>query len=268
MNFYILITYLPICLISFSLALFILFKGSKTRIEFLISTTLLSLSFWVFSLTIGDFSKNYKLALFWVNTAMLGPAILLGSMYLLLNAIIKSDKFLPKLFIILILAAPFFLLCYTPFNAKSIELHYWGSAVNPGILYDYFNVYALIIFFLGLFNLKNYKSFSENIKIIVKIMGIGFCVGVGTALITNNLLLVIFNISQLSIVGPFCALLVTVIIFLGLVKYELTDIQFVISKFLARMIIIFLILFTIISSFYIPGSKNISLILICFWGIF
>jgi signal transduction histidine kinase len=34
------------------------------------------------------------------------------------------------------------------------------------------------------------------------------------------------------------------------------------------MIIIFLILFTIISSFYIPGSKNISLILICFWGIF
>jgi len=264
---YILVTYLPVAAISLALAMLILLGGSKTKATFLFFLALLSISFWVFCLMLGDSSKSRDVATFWINTAMIGPVINFACLYFLLIQFLGIRHQKTRGFLVAAIALPFFIFCYTTYNVKSISIHDWGAAVEPGLLYYYFLVYFGALVALSIVDLRRFKTLDSDTKSIIKIAGTGIAIGACFGIVTN-LGLILFGISQGSILGPISALIISVFVFFSMLKSDLTGVKFIIPRYFATTIVFTLILFTIVSSFFLPAADYMSLLLLCGWAVF
>jgi len=208
--------------------------------------------FWVFSVFLSDVFSNLNSVLFWTRMTLVGP-ILFCPVFLLFSLNFPHRLKILSIYKYVLIIFPtiiFFIFSFTKYNVESVWFESWGANFKPGILYYLFFVYIVIYFGNSFRNLyKSYKISSALNRQQIRFVFFGFFTGVISGL-TTNVIFPLFEIGNLSIVGP----AISLVLLLGftayaMVRYRLMDIKVIIkrSTVFAFLVIIITSIFTLFS---------------------
>jgi hypothetical protein len=217
--------YLSIFVILFSLflALFVISRNAKSINNILFFLLSVSSNIWLLFSTLADHAKTIENALLFARLAMLGAPIAFAFTCAFSMVFPRNINFFKKkLLLILLPVIPVYFFIFSNYNVQSVKFESWGTDYTPGILYYYVLplvvVYSLVSFILLI---KKYKVAKGIAKAQIKYVIFSLCLSALFGFITNGILPVLFNFSQLSVLGPsFTILAINGIIAYSIVRYR------------------------------------------------
>lgn len=124
-------------------------------------------------------------------------------------------------------------------NVRSVKIQNWGAEVVPGPLYlflfAYFALYYLAVISILILYRKKQKKNVKVEQVNLLLMGIVLSAFVG---ITTNLVMPLVGVSQLSVLGPLSALVLSSFITYSILKHQLFDIRVVVKKVLVYTLLL------------------------------
>ncbi len=258
------ITYIPILILLIILGIFIYRKNSSSKVNRYFSYFILSIFLWVFALLFADTVKEYDPALFWNKMAIIGPSLIVY-FFLLFAKVFPTDEGDFKKIYKLILVIPaliIIVLSPTSLNVEKIILRSWGAEVVVGPLYLFLLVYYVVFLFLAFYILiKKYKKSMNLVRNQIRYIFLGM--GISSILgLTTNLVLLFFNISQYSLLGP-----ISMLFFIGFTTYAILRYRLMDIRVIIRRSAVFTSLVLLITAIYAILAFILSLVFTDIFGV-
>ena len=199
-----------------------------------------SLSLWAITNLMANISAEPSLALFWSRAAIVGAALLIY-FFLLFSMTFTSDKQLSRALRLILFIPAFIIILFSPTAANVVSSNAYAQQIQTGWLYIFVIAYLPIytIWGVALF-IKAQRSSAGHRKDQIKY------ILMGTALIAIpgfifNAILPALGITSLSSFGPIFILLLVAMIAYSILRHQLMDIRFIVTRSLAFASSIFII---------------------------
>ena len=199
-----------------------------------------SLSLWAITNLMANISAEPSLALFWSRAAIVGAALLIY-FFLLFSMTFTSDKQLSRVLRLILFIPAFIIILFSPTAANVVSSNAYAQQIQTGWLYIFVIAYLPIYTIWGvvLFVKAQRSSTGQRKDQIRSIL-------VGTTLIAIpgfifNAILPALGITGLSAFGPLFILLLVAMIAYSILRHQLMDIRFIVTRSLAFASSIFII---------------------------
>ncbi len=199
-----------------------------------------SLSLWAITNLMANISAEPSLALFWSKAAIVGAALLIY-FFLLFSMTFTTDKQVSRTLRFVLFIPAFIIILFSPTAANVVFSNAYAQQIQTGWLYIFVIAYLPIytIWGVALF-IKAQRSSAGHRKDQIKY------ILMGTALIAIpgfifNAILPALGITGLSAFGPLFILLLVAMIAYSILRHQLMDIRFIVTRSLAFASSIFII---------------------------
>ena len=199
-----------------------------------------SLSLWAITNLMANISAEPSLALFWSKAAIVGAALLIY-FFLLFSMTFTTDKQVSRALRFVLFIPAFIIILFSPTAANVVSSNAYAQQIQTGWLYIFVIAYLPIYTIWGvvLFVKAQRSSTGQRKDQIRSIL-------VGTTLIAIpgfifNAILPALGITGLSAFGPLFILLLVAMIAYSILRHQLMDIRFIVTRSLAFASSIFII---------------------------
>ncbi len=216
------------------LGLLIVLKNFRRITNKLLFCLCLSLSFWIFSVYMADFSSAIEKALFWTKLSIVGPIFTFPFLVWFSYIFPEENKKLNLKKILLLFLPSFLLLLLVPtkWNIQDIYITDWGTDFSPGPLYFIFAFYALFYIGISSYNFfKKYKKSSGLNRFQIKYFFLGVSISAFFGLFLN-VVLPIFEYGRGSVFGPSSSIFLVLFTSYSISRHRLMDIRVALGKFM------------------------------------
>jgi len=251
------LTYLPVLIISATIAIFIYIQNRKSLINKIFSLIILSTFFWALFNFLTDISKSAGQVLLFSKLILIGPALGLFLFWYFSTIFPKRYRVLNKglFFLLLIPAVIFIALIPTSYNIKSVLIQEGIVSVEVGPLYYFFLVYVLLYISIAIYNLlKNYRLSKGIYETQIAYLLIGGILTVFFGIITN-IIFPLANIQYLGGLGSISALFFIGFTTYSVVKYRFLDVRLVIRRRIIYPIVLVVVVVLYAMGFLYLGNK-------------
>ncbi len=204
----------------------------------------LSLSFWIFSVYMADFSPEIDKILIWTKLSIVGPIFAFPILVWFSYVFPEEERSLKleKIALLFFPAILLLLLVPTSWNVENVWVTEWGTDFSPGHLYWIFSLYSFT--YIGLssyFFFKKYKKSSGLNRFQIKYFFLGAFISALLGLFLN-VILPIFEYGRGSVFGPSSSLFLVLFTSYSISRHRLMDI-----KLAAGKVLVYLFSFIVIS---------------------
>ena len=199
-----------------------------------------SLSLWTITNLMANISADPSLALFWSRAAIVGAALLIYY-FLLFSMTFTSDKQVGSWLRFILFIPAFIIILFSPTAANVVSSNAYGQQIQTGWLYIFVIAYLPIYTIWGVvLFIKAQRSSTGQRKNQIK------SILVGTALIAVpgiifNAIFPVIGVTGLSEFGPIFTLLLVAMIAYSILRHQLMDIRFIVTRSVAFATSIFII---------------------------
>lgn len=252
--------YIPllISLMNFLLALIILFKNAKDRINVFFAITVLGVAFWSFGISIFRI-VGLGHAYFWGQFVYLAVdftiAFFLYFSFVFPYGSIPNSKILRAISVILPLVV--FILAFIPrsiisdiaIDGQNKKLGFgWGYYIHSFVLFTFF-IWAFVNLLKKYISSKKERNRKQLFYLFLG-TGISFLIGV-----TTNVILPFFNIANFNWIGPSATIIMVIFVAYSIIKYNLMNIKIIATEFFAGLLVL-----TYLTS--VIQSENLTIFLV------
>ncbi|MFA4858144.1 MAG: ATP-binding protein [Candidatus Margulisiibacteriota bacterium] len=221
-----------ITLANASLGLVVLARNYRSNINRSFAALAFCLAVWAFCVFKAWSASTEPQALFWIRACFLGPAFPGLLWYFSLVFPREENKIKWPQFLIMFLPSVIFVpLIFSPLIIEKAEKMTWGYNALSGPLYYIFAMFLAAYFLLGFMNLANKLFKAKGIeKIQIRYVFVGFLLTILAGLVTNLMILGIFENAQYTWVGPYSTIFFVGFSTYAIVRHRLLSIELVIQK--------------------------------------
>lgn len=196
-----------------------------------------SAGFWTFSSTMADVVRLPESAVVWTQMAIVGPTYF-TTIFLILSYYFPGKKeglSLKKAILICLVSVVITVLTPSQLNVTGVALQAWGTDFVPGPLYGVLFVQMLVYFAWA--NVRFYRLYKKTDDALVR-KQIMFLVAasillVGSGLVTNLILPVVFDYTRASVIGPAATLFFVILTMYAILRHGLLNLKVIATEIFA-----------------------------------